>query len=210
MKDFSHRSGWESRPNSSWIIPRRPARSTLRSSSLSHRSAWNNLELLKLCLRQGVRASSAMAFLNPLLARLIPGARSGRNAGVLNGEAAGNLGRGVPSGAEPKGLKPQRDAWGLVGRGLLAQGQKLAARARVGWGQAWIYGGPGRVSKGSLDRGSRLGWAAGLAPAAGDKVLPDSWSPTFDHAAPSGGFVTRPGLASVRRVLGAGPPGRIG
>jgi len=87
-----------------------------------------------------------MAFLNPLLAMLIPVAHPSMNAGAMDVEQAGNLGRGVPIGAEQKGLKPQRDARGLVGLGFLAQGQELAASAGVGLGKDWIHSSICRVT----------------------------------------------------------------
>jgi hypothetical protein len=76
-----------------------------------------------------------MTFLNPLLAMLIPEAHPGVDAGAMNVEQAGNLGRRLSISAEQEGLQPQRDAWGLVGLGFLAQSQELAASARVGLGK---------------------------------------------------------------------------
>lgn len=83
-------------------------------------------------LSQLARASTAMAFLNPLLAMLIPAAHPSMHTRAMNVQQAGNLGRGVSIGAEQEGLQAQRDARGLVGLGFLAQGQELAARAGVG------------------------------------------------------------------------------
>jgi hypothetical protein len=93
-----------------------------RVESVSDRAAFNDVvEMLALFWSQLARASAAMAFLNPFRAMFIPVANPGVNAGAMNVEQIGNLGRGKSISAEKEGLEPQSDARSLVGLGFLAQ-----------------------------------------------------------------------------------------
>jgi hypothetical protein len=101
--------------------------------TVSHRAAFDNIvELLALRVRQFTGPSATVAFLNSLLAVLVPVAPPGMNARAMHVEQFGNLRRGVSLRAEQERLQAQRDAGSLVGLGLLAQGQARAARPRVG------------------------------------------------------------------------------
>jgi len=74
--------------------------------SVSHRAAFNNVvELFELFAGQLAGASAAMALLDPLWAMLVPVAHPSVNAGAMNLEQSGNLGRGMPAGAEQQGLQ---------------------------------------------------------------------------------------------------------
>src|ERR1700683_31381 len=103
-------------------------------------------------LSQLARASTAMAFLNALLAMFIPAAHPSVDARAMNVEQVGDLGRGVCIGPQQKGLEPQRDTGGFVRPGLLAQGQELAASARVGLGKDWVHGNICRVTNARILR----------------------------------------------------------
>lgn len=124
--------------------------------SVSHRAAFHNVvELLELFAGQLARASAAMALLDPLLAMLVPVAHPSVNAGAMNLEQSGDLGRAVPVGAEQQGLQAQRDAWGFVGLGFLAQGQEFAASAGVGLGEDRVHGNQSRVTNARMMRQRR-------------------------------------------------------
>ena len=74
--------------------------------TVGHRTDFNNvLEVLALGLGKSAGAPAAMAFHDPLQAMLIPVADPGVDAGPVNVEQLGNIGRGATVGAEEESLQ---------------------------------------------------------------------------------------------------------
>jgi hypothetical protein len=109
--------------------------------SVSHRTAFNNvMEVLKLTLGQFAGATTTMTFHDSLLTMLIPSRHPGMNPGAMNVKKLGNLGWGVPINAKQQGLQAQCDTGSLVGLGFLAQRQKFATSAVVGFCEDSVHG----------------------------------------------------------------------
>ena len=97
--------------------------------TVGHRAAFDNVvELLALGLGKLAGSSGAMAFHDPLQAILVPVADPGVDAGAMNMEKLGNIGRGATVGAEEESLQAERNARGFVSLCFLSPDQKLAAR----------------------------------------------------------------------------------
>ena len=89
--------------------------------TVSHRAAFYEVkELLPLFRGEFGGTPTAMPFLDPLHAIVIPAAHPGVDAASVNVKQISNLGRGVARHAEQEGLQTQKDTGGFVALRVLA------------------------------------------------------------------------------------------
>jgi len=92
--------------------------------TVSHRAALHDVvQLLALFLGEFGGSPTAMPFLDPLHAQLIPAAHPGVDAAAVHVKPISNLGWGMALHAEQEGLQTQRDTGGFVVLSIWAQSQ---------------------------------------------------------------------------------------